>query len=125
MTNSKYPGLRVSVDFRLEEGLVRDDVPYLEPVAPGILSDDGYFRDAQDIAEFQMEWEKYKPDPDSILDGVSVDYASYDCEYFAVVATGGRDARDFDSPVREWVSTFKRDRGTGEWSGSTFEHIQK
>jgi len=102
---------------------VREAVDYREPVEPGVLCDDGYFRDATDIEGFAQAWDRWKPDPDSVVGSVYLDSSEDDYEFWTVYATGGKDEEGFDSPVVEWVSIFERGKPTGEWIGDSFIHV--
>jgi len=114
--------LRVSVDYRLEDQFVDHGIPYTV-VAPGILSDDGYFSDATDIEAFLVAWATSRPDPDSIVGCVSPLGDEDGANRFSVWATDGKNSSGFDSPVIEWHAEFARDPETGEWTASEFRRV--
>lgn len=118
LSNPRYAGLQVSVDYVLIDDMSTEYPPSVDIVAPGIASDDGYFHNATDTAGFAREWNEFKPEPGAIVDNVRL--FSYDDakEYWMVWASEGEAVS-----WPEWSAMFERDKESGIWRGERFDRL--
>ncbi len=100
-------------------------------VAPGWLSDDDFFRNADatetaapDIAAFNDLWLRERPDPASIVCTVWLKSSGAGTDYYGVIATGGKNGNGFDSPIGEWEAEFYHQREDGTWHSGGFRRMQ-